>query len=196
MLVETIKLKNGQTLKVYQDDYAENPRTAWDNLAEFHFFHKRYNFGDETDIDPSDYESWEELAEANFHEDDIVVPVYMYEHSGITISTTPFSCRWDSGQLGFAVISYKKIVWEYGTNLPENREIARRVLEGEVETLDQYLRGEVYTFDLVETSECDLGHEHEEIIESCCGFYGSDLEKNGLYETAGITKEDIAVWFK
>jgi hypothetical protein len=134
-----------------------------------------------------------ELAEANFHEDDIVVPVYMYEHSGITISTTPFSCRWDSGQLGFAVISYKKIVWEYGTNLPENREIARRVLEGEVETLDQYLRGEVYTFDLVQTSECDLGHEHEEIIESCCGFYGSDLEKNGLYETAGITKEDIAV---
>ncbi len=30
-----------------------------------------------------------------------ILPVYLYDHSGITINTVPYSCRWDSGQIGW-----------------------------------------------------------------------------------------------
>ena len=33
--------------------------------------------------------------------DIIVLPVYLYDHSGISLSTAPFSCSWDSGQVGY-----------------------------------------------------------------------------------------------
>lgn len=31
----------------------------------------------------------------------VILPLYLYDHSGITISTVPFSCPWDSGQVGW-----------------------------------------------------------------------------------------------
>ena len=31
----------------------------------------------------------------------VILPLYLYDHSGITISTGPFSCPWDSGQVGW-----------------------------------------------------------------------------------------------
>lgn len=34
----------------------------------------------------------------------IVLPLYMYDHSGIIIRTYPFDCQWDSGQVGFIYV--------------------------------------------------------------------------------------------
>jgi hypothetical protein len=34
--------------------------------------------------------------------------LYLYDHSGITISTSPFSCGWDSGQVGFIYLTRQK----------------------------------------------------------------------------------------
>lgn len=31
----------------------------------------------------------------------IILPLYLYDHGGITIKTNPFSCPWDSGQVGW-----------------------------------------------------------------------------------------------
>jgi len=36
------------------------------------------------------------------------LPLYLYDHSGITISTGPFSCPFDSGQVGFIYCSLQK----------------------------------------------------------------------------------------
>ena len=55
-------------------------------------------------------------------------------------------------------------------------------LKNEVEIYDQYLTGDVYGFDLVKVSTCDEGHEHEESIDSCWGFYGSDIKENGMLD--------------
>ncbi len=30
-----------------------------------------------------------------------ITSLYLYDHSGITVSTWPVSCQWDSGQAGF-----------------------------------------------------------------------------------------------
>ena len=35
----------------------------------------------------------------------VILPLYLYDHSGITISTRPFSCPWDSGQVGWIYAS-------------------------------------------------------------------------------------------
>lgn len=183
MLVEEIKTKDNHTLKIYTDDYAESPR-EWDNLAQFVCFHKRYDLGDKHDIDHNDYESWEEMIEANTKEGDIVEPLYLLDHGSITISTSPFMCPWDSGRIGYAVVTKEAIIECYGDDSPESRSRALRCLEAEVETYDHYLQGSVYGFELYD--------ENDVLLDSCFGFYGYDNEKNGIFDHAGIKKEDIA----
>jgi hypothetical protein len=108
----------------------------------------------------------------------IWLPVYMYDHSGITINTTGFShCdsqRWDWGQLGFIYISKKKARKEYSWKVLNKARIEKLkgYLEGEIETYDDYLTGNVYRY----TIELPDGTEDD----TCGGYYGSDHEKSGL----------------
>lgn len=46
------------------------------------------------------------------------------------------------------------------------------IMDLEVKTFDQYLRGEIYGF-IIET----VDGEH---LDSCWGFYGEDPEENGM----------------
>ena len=148
-------------------------------------FHKRYNLGDTHNINHSDYSNWDELEQENFNtEDDIIVNLYMYDHSGISIATHPFMCRWDSGQVGIAVVTKQKIISEYGDDSPTSRAKALKCLEAEVETYDQYVKGEIYGYSLKDS-------EGEE-LDSCYGFYGDDFASNGLYDQAGITEKEVA----
>lgn len=42
------------------------------------------------------------------------LPLYLYDHSGITMSTTTFSCPWDSGRVGMIFCSHEEAVKEWG----------------------------------------------------------------------------------
>lgn len=190
MLVDTIKLTDNRILKIYQDSDTENPRTAWDNLGKMICFHRRYDLGDEHNISPDNYESFDDMIQ-DVVGDGVHLPLYLYDHGGITMSTGSFGCRWDSGQVGFIYMTKQDIIKEYGNDSKETREIVLKVLKGEVKTYDQYLTGDVYGFNLVELQKCNLGCEHEEIIDSCWGFYGSDHEASGLFEHAGIVKPSL-----
>lgn len=44
----------------------------------------------------------------------IILPLYLYDHSGITMSTSVFSCPWDSGQVGWIYASKQKFIDETG----------------------------------------------------------------------------------
>jgi hypothetical protein len=113
--------------------------------------------------------------------DFIILPLFLYDHSGITINTTGFSCQWDSGQVGYCYVSPKTIEKEYGAVTAENKETAKKVALGEVETYDQYLTGDVYGFVLEEKYICaSCGKVEYNEIESCWGFFGDDCEKNGI----------------
>jgi hypothetical protein len=98
----------------------------------------------------------------------ITLPLYLYDHSGITMRTSSFSCPWDSGQVGIIYISKKDAVKEWGRKYftKQVRERAEKYLEGEVETYDQYLTGDVYGY-IVE-------HEESGEEESCWGFFGTE----------------------
>jgi len=181
--IETIACSNGNSIKVLIDEDPQSPR-EWDNAGAMICFHRRYNLGDKSDLDSSDFSGWEELREYLVKEKDAVVilPLYLYDHSGLTMATTPFHCPWDSGQVGFIYISRAKAVAEWGKKVctAKVKEMAMKYLEAEVETYDQYLREEVYGY-VIEDSE---GNH----IDSCWGFYGKDYM---ISEAKAIAEQEM-----
>lgn len=154
-------------IRIEPDLDPESPR-QWDNLGTMFCFHRRYRLGDEHGVRSDDFSGWDEM-ETQFRKDyAVVLPLYLYDHSALTISTRPFSCPWDSGQIGFIVASRNKILAEYGGKrlTKKTLELVEQVLEGEVRTYDQYLTGDVWGY-VIEDEE---GNH----LDSCWGFYGED----------------------
>jgi hypothetical protein len=89
----------------------------------------------------------------------------MFDHSGITIALTPFSCRWDSGQVGFVQVQKSEIMANWGKKnwTKKLREKALEVAEGEVKEMDSYISGEVYRYDINDGEES-------------CGNYIGDIK--------------------
>jgi hypothetical protein len=168
------------TIRIMQDDdNTESPR-EWCNMGTMIAFHGRYALGDKDHgFNSRDYNGWDELKAAILKEhgkDALILPLYLYDHSGITMNTTGFSCQWDSGQVGFIVASTAKVRETYNVKrvTPKLRKQALESLVGEVEVFDQFIRGDVYMF----VVEDDAGN----VINSCGGFYGSDPMTNGMAE--------------
>jgi hypothetical protein len=153
----------GKTVNIYWDEDAESPRD-WDNTAIFACSHRRYNLGDRQ----QHFESEEALRESI---DGVlaVMPLYLYDHSGITISCKPFGCSFDSGQVGWAYVTRERAE-HMGFEVSDDADVAEdaflSVIEDEVKTYDQYLRGDVYGYQV-------KGREGER-LDSCWGFFDLD----------------------
>lgn len=170
----------GYTIEIGQDEYAESPR-EWDNLGTMVCQHHRYTLGDEN----LEYHGESILDDLKQHLKDkgleltdvVYLPLYLYDHSGITMSTTPFSCRWDSGQVGWIYVTKEQLRREYGVKRVSKalREKVEEILKAEVETYDQYLRGEVYYWAVVD--------ENGDNIDAVCGYYDED---EAIAEAKGI----------
>lgn len=101
----------------------------------------------------------------------VYLPIYAYEHGGITIRSGSFSDPWDSGQLGFIYVSKEKALKEFSQKKWSKKleEKVIRILDGEIETYDQYLTGDVHGYMIYRPEDEDC----EESVDSCWGFYGS-----------------------
>lgn len=77
----------------------------------------------------------------------------------------------------------EKMRAEYGRYWRKHREDALRVLRSEVEMYDQYLRGDIYGFEIVDHTG--------DVIDSYWGFYGQKWKTNGMAEHWGT--EDRAM---
>lgn len=175
----------GYTLEVQPDEWPLNPRKEYDNLATFCCDHGRYDLGDSdghekarTAVRNSRYwkASWDGIdlhhgpniyAVMAECEDIVMLPLYLYDHSGITISTTPFSCPWDSGQVGFAFMT-RDVILKYipgGVQRLSQKQKAeaRRLIRLEVKTYDAYLTGDCWQWSITDT-------DTNEIVESCGGY--------------------------
>jgi len=175
MSYETKEYK-GYTIEIDQDSDCidcMSPREEMDNLGTMVCFHSRYTLGDEdTEI------SKNELIKIANSNDYISLPLYLYDHSGITMNTTGFSCGWDSGKVGIIFVSKSKVKEKYGCKIitKERKDKILNILRSEVALYDDYLTGNIYCYDVKD--------KDGESIDSCCGFYGTDFEKNGLMEHA------------
>lgn len=103
----------------------------------------------------------------------VCLPLYMYDHSGIALSTTPFSCRWDSGQIGYVYVSKEKIKETYKYVNKKTIDKAVNILKHEIETIDHYVNGNVWKFSI---------KNDDVIVDSCGGFYGDDIEVSGMLD--------------
>lgn len=189
---------NEVILKIIRDsDSFETPRD-WDNLGHMICWHNRYNLGDKHNYsDPRSFLEYiaEDYIECHdniesmdderlmdvIKENAVVLPLYLYDHSGITMNTVGFSSRWDSGQVGWIYVTHDEITQEYGVLNEDNIRKAKDVLESEVKTYDQYLTGDIYGYTLERKVDCDsCGRIELKDIDSCWGFYGLDYLEEEL----------------
>jgi len=179
--VETFTVGN-LAVKIFPDEDPSNPRTEWDNLDHMICWHRRYNLGDKHQF--SDPQGFRDFLKSE--KGAVVLPLYLYDHSGITMSCAPFSCPWDSGQVGYIYLTRAEILKGYSRKRMSKKLIAKviKYLEGEVETYDQYLTGDVYGY-VVED-------EDGENVDSCCGFCGFDYAKTEAKSAAEYQVKHIA----
>jgi len=110
----------------------------------------------------------------------VILPLYFYDHSGITMRTGPFSCPWDSGQVGIIYMTMDEIEHEWPkAEYPDQKKRAREHMQFEVEEYDCYLTGDVYGYE-VEPIDANKAIGAD---DSCWGFYG------GKYMQEVIEKE-------
>ncbi len=173
-------------IKIRNDENGDNPR-SWDNLGRMVCLHRRYNLGDKHSYRSGDHNGWGEMEKAIIKNENVgvILPLYLYDHGGITISTEPFSCPWDSGRIGFIFISKKKILEEYGGKIVTKKlkDKVTKYLKSEVETYDKFLTGDVYRYDIYKIETCDKGCEHKEFKDGCGGFYE---QEEAMSEAEGI----------
>ena len=193
---QTLMSKDGLTKVVINwDEGAENPREWCEYDAVMFCRHSRYNLGDEKLPSAGDLEEWhdeeQDLEEDNDYEDFdlmyavqkyvageldcpfehvVMLPLYLYDHSGLSMNTSGFSCSWDSGMVGVIAVDARKY---------DDKKQAEESMKAQVKEYDSYLSGDVYDCLIYKGEKCSLGHTHWEIEESCGGFIGPDHE-NGM----------------
>ena len=158
---------------IEQGHYLENPRN-WYNVCTMVCWHRHYDLGDKHNYDGvEDFlqalckevlgKGYDETAELYWNdmfkmlqESGLILikPINMYDHSGITVSTSngyPYNDRWDAGCVGFIYVAKDRAFADF-CNITEETwmERADKCLECEMKVYDCYLRGEVYSFTLEE----------------------------------------------
>ena len=113
------------------------------------------------------------------------LPVYLYNHSGLALSTEPFYDPWDSGQVGFIVATQKDMRTFFGVERISKRvrTLAYKRLEAEVQTYHQYLSGDVWHY-LIED-------ENGEIVDSLSGMYGYDYASEMAEQALSYIQEAL-----
>ena len=137
------------------------------------------------------------LLQTHATESIAIMPVFVYEHGMISISTGSYGDPWDSGCAGFAYIEkdkYEKMMlhsWDVKD--------AREIIKDEVHMYDQYLRGDVYMY-------CEEVYDPDndcfDTSENCGGFYsdnwGDELAKEvvkNMYNNPVLISEEEAEEF-
>lgn len=177
-------------LEIIQDTDPLNPRQEFDQIGTMVTWHRDYILGD--DQSKESRESWVcSLAQVIMHEmgrkckyfdsDEqtdldnavaivkkhaVILPLYLYDHGGLSISTGAFSDPFDSDLLGYIYATRTTVAREWGDWSDFTRERAKECLRLEVVEYDQYLTGDVYGYRILD--------DNGDSLDSCWGFYGYD----------------------
>jgi hypothetical protein len=165
-------------LRIEQDDSPQSPREM-DPLGMMLCFHKRYTLGDKHSLHAEDFPlGWSDIEShlTVVNQVEHVLRLYLYDHSGLTMSTTPFGDRWDSGQIGFIYCTQKSAdKWNGG---PMTKERIEAALRTEVEVYNQYLQGDVWGYIVEEVKTCPTcSHVEYDHVDSCWGIYGEETAR-------------------
>lgn len=185
--MENLMEKNigGYKVAIQYDMNPDSPR-EWDNLGTIYSNHRWYDPDGHSIEEVMD--EYENKLSKDFLAENIYLHVYGYEHGGMSVSTGrsyPFNDRWDSGLFGIIAVSKDKIRKEYGCKRVSKklREKVLDILRAEVETLNLYFNGEVYSYAVAD--------RNGDIVESCCGYYSyEECEQDAVWEAANLAKKE------
>lgn len=209
-------------LVIEQDQFPDDPR-SWDNFGTMLCCHRDYRLGDcnsnrDTELQLAEIcrkygKSDEEIDEMTFvkevqfilNQDDVCgLPLWLYDHSGISMSTER-QCLWDSSFVG--LIFVEKDFYLAQMCLKDEKDWkakAKETLKGEVKTYSDFLEGNVYEWTLYEPTIVirqsmdgkELSRkidEEGEVVDSMVGFYDptlEDVEEYFDFEIAEIKEID------
>ena len=195
---------DGLTVVICHDGDSESPR-EWDNIATMVHWHRNYDLCDRRVSGPRSF-LLELMQEREWREhqkevpDEIpdknigdyiekyywILPLFLYDHSGLSIRVRNFDCSFDSGQVGFIYIDKDdERLLEVDEDGETREETARRIMKQEVKTYDQYLTGDVYWY-------C-IENEKGNVLDSCGDIYGFDNCKKEATEAAKVIAKKLAV---
>lgn len=181
-------------LKIVQDEDPINPRT-WDNLGII-AYKSKYIIGEEEIDDPVNWlcekigadpfeyaekygmypytDEFKEIVENEFLKKYYAIPLSLYDHSGIVLKCGIYH-GWDVGQVGYIYTTEERRK-EFGT--PKERVLG--VLRGEVETMNKYLTGDVWGYEVL----CD-----GDVLDSCWGYYSEEVARKDGEDMLAYYKE-------
>lgn len=152
----------GRTVVICRDEMAENPRKdfADSNIATLTCCHRRYDLGDERHSEPMSVKDIVRKVRGDGDKVLAILPLYLYDHSGITMRTERFSDQWDSGQVGWAYVTKSKAE---KVGEPGDKTHFEAIIRQEVATYDNYITGSVYGYVVLD--------QDDDVLESCWGFF-------------------------
>lgn len=120
-----------------------NPREETECMGNMICFHRRYNLGDKHQFKtPEEFWNWYQENEDLMA---VVLPLYLYDHSGLAMSTSDFGDKWDSGRVGYYYASLQDVK-DFGYSEKDIPLIEAR-LEDEVKDYNSYLHGDFIKID-------------------------------------------------
>lgn len=160
----------GYNILIEQDSDVENPYRDQDQLSDVTFWMRDWDL-DSQGEGQLGFKGPEEV-QAAFDRGEIVYFgwIWGYEHGGLTIrlsKTNPYSCQWDSGLAGVVYVTREKAKRDWPKLGGRTLWLAcERTAKGEIETMDQYLTGDVWGYLAWPEGESKFAGEN------CSGFYG------------------------
>lgn len=183
-IIETIESELCR-LNICIDEFPEAP-ADYDDLGVMACFHSRYDLGDNHDYSLAEVQAIEKNKEY------LTLPIYMYEHSGIALSSSSFSCPWDSGRLGLFFIKKEEARSYFGvrrlTKKCEESILSR--WQSKIDYTNAYLNGSVYGYEAIDNSE--------DVVASCWSYWGSEARTqmidDATFELKHVFGVDEIIW--
>lgn len=191
-------------INVYYDEDCANPRTEWDEASHM-VIRNRYVACENDDVEGTMSRLCEKYGIKmsgkglrqlidELNEFIVIKPISVYTHSGSTVYYGEPCDRWDSGVYGFGYMEREDVYGELcgrSTKYATWREQAEAIMQGEMETFDRAVRGEVFGFTIEKLTEpsdamkatpefdwewWESDERNWEDFDSCWGFYMTDEE--------------------
>jgi len=168
----------------YQDiDIEEEIRNT---IPDWVIFTDKFSHWNSYDIDIAGLYNKEELLNVLYKEYNwkVHLPIYIYDHSGITINSYGFHMidphGWDWLQVGFIGITKENLDRYY--NSDEN--YARESLEKAIEYIDSILTGDVWRCTLSEI-------HHVTVVDTKTGKKSEEVREENLENVSGVGFESM-----
>lgn len=186
------KINDNMNIRIESEvnDEGYDCHTTYINGKEFSTCFSTEEIYDDIVCDIGDFLSFSEVREFIAKLVPVMRTLYLYDHSGLSISGSTFHGRaqhasWDSGIVGIAIVTAEDLKKNAVTV-----EQAERAIDSEIETYDMYLNGDVYGVTISEVSKCECcGHNEVEVVDSCFGFYKSGSMAEDM--ASGFNFEDV-----